>query len=247
MRARVARVLRTLPLSASVALVAVPSPSSALSVQEALLSAKPAVTLVSAEVKATVTVNCGRGPVTVTPSPFIEAGTGWFVDGRGFLVTNAHVVAGETRTTIEDASGAAHVGTIVAFDPVRDLAVLAAPSLDAPALALATAARLWLASRHVNYVNAHRDRVPEAFAADHRLEQVAVGTAGELQVHRERRVEVGARFRQHGNAGIALLRELLELKLVHVTISAAADCLLGVLALRPWRNAPPGRTGRASV
>jgi len=88
---------------------------------------------------------------------------------------------------------------------------------------------------------------PEALAAHHRLEQVAVGAAGELQVHRERRVEVGARFRQHGNAGIALLRELLELKLVHVTISAAADCLLGVLALRPWRNAPPGRTGRASV
>jgi len=69
-----------------------PGPSSALSVQEALLGAKPAVTLVSAEVNATVTVNCGRGPVTVTPSPYIEAGTGWFIDGRGFLITNAHVV-----------------------------------------------------------------------------------------------------------------------------------------------------------
>ncbi len=34
------------------------------------------------------------------------------------------------------------------------------------ALALATATRLWLASRHVNYVNAHRDRVPDAFAAE---------------------------------------------------------------------------------
>jgi rhodanese-related sulfurtransferase len=30
--------------------------------------------------------------VTVKPSPFIETGTGWFIDGRGWLITNAHVV-----------------------------------------------------------------------------------------------------------------------------------------------------------
>jgi len=61
----------------------------------------------------------------------------------------------------------------------------------------------------------------EALATDHGFEQVAVGTAGELQVHRQRRVEVGARFRQHRDARIALLRELLELELIHATISAA--------------------------
>src|SRR5947208_3126489 len=64
----------------------------ALSVQEAILRAKPAVALVTAEVKADVTMNCGQGLVTVSPAPFVETGTGWFVDGRGFLVTNAHVV-----------------------------------------------------------------------------------------------------------------------------------------------------------
>jgi S1-C subfamily serine protease/rhodanese-related sulfurtransferase len=64
----------------------------ALSAQEAILRAKPAVALVSAEVSATVTLDCGGGPITVKPSPFIETGTGWFVDGRGFLVTNAHVI-----------------------------------------------------------------------------------------------------------------------------------------------------------
>ena len=37
-------------------------------------------------------MNCGSGPVTVSPSPFLETGTGWFVDGRGFIITNAHVV-----------------------------------------------------------------------------------------------------------------------------------------------------------
>jgi rhodanese-related sulfurtransferase len=50
------------------------------------------VALVTARVDAEVTMNCGRGPVTVKPAPFVETGTGWFVDGRGCLVTNAHVV-----------------------------------------------------------------------------------------------------------------------------------------------------------
>ncbi|MGH8621470.1 MAG: M48 family peptidase, partial [Burkholderiales bacterium] len=34
------------------------------------------------------------------------------------------------------------------------------------ALALATATRLWLASRHVSHVRSHRGRVPDAFAAE---------------------------------------------------------------------------------
>ena len=66
--------------------------AAALSVQEAILRAKPAVALVTAEVRADVTMNCGDGPVTVKPAPFRETGTGWFVDGGGYLVTNAHVV-----------------------------------------------------------------------------------------------------------------------------------------------------------
>lgn len=64
----------------------------ALSVQEALLRAKPAVALITASVGAEVTMDCGQGPVTITPAPFVETGTGWFIDGRGYLITNAHVV-----------------------------------------------------------------------------------------------------------------------------------------------------------
>src|SRR5215475_8198196 len=92
MSARASRVPWALVLAVSAGLAAMPSPSFALSVQEALLLALPAVALVSAEVRASVTVNCGQGPITVNPRPFIEAGTGWFVDGRGYLITNAHVV-----------------------------------------------------------------------------------------------------------------------------------------------------------
>ena len=92
MSVRASRVRWATVLAASASLAATPSPSSALSVQEALLLALPAVALVSAEVKASVTVNCGRGPITISPRPFIEVGTGWFVDGRGYLITNAHVI-----------------------------------------------------------------------------------------------------------------------------------------------------------
>src|SRR5215469_11282580 len=76
---------------AVVALLA-PAGTSAVTVQEALLIAKPAVALVTAEVRAEVTLNCGQGTKTVRPTPFVETGTGWFVDGRGYLITNAHVV-----------------------------------------------------------------------------------------------------------------------------------------------------------
>lgn len=64
----------------------------AVPVQEIVLRAKPAVTLVTARVEAEVTLNCGAGPLTVKPAPFQETGTAWFVDGRGYLLTNAHVV-----------------------------------------------------------------------------------------------------------------------------------------------------------
>ncbi len=92
MSARASKVRWALVLAASAGLAAIPSPSSALSVQEALLLAKPAIALVSAQVNANVTVNCGQGPVTISPRPYIEVGTGWFVDGRGYLITNAHVI-----------------------------------------------------------------------------------------------------------------------------------------------------------
>jgi S1-C subfamily serine protease len=69
----------------------------------------------------------------------IQEGSG-FVAGPGLVVTNAHVVAGDGEKTVVDASGTSHGATVVAFDPARDLAVLAAPDLAAPALPVGTAA-----------------------------------------------------------------------------------------------------------
>ena len=78
--------------AAAAAVLAGASPAGAFSAQEAILRVKPAVALVTARVDAEVTLNCGQGPVIVQPAPFVETGTGWFVDGHGYLITNAHVV-----------------------------------------------------------------------------------------------------------------------------------------------------------
>lgn len=83
--------------AAAVALAALVTASPAraetpISVQEAMLRAKPAVGMVIAEVASEVTLDCGNGPTTVKPPPFRETGTGWFVDSRGWLITNGHVV-----------------------------------------------------------------------------------------------------------------------------------------------------------
>ncbi len=78
-------------LASVIAPLSSPPTVTALAVQEAILLARPAVVLVRVEVRAEVTINCGTGPVTVQPLPFLEIGTGWFVDGRGYLLTNAHV------------------------------------------------------------------------------------------------------------------------------------------------------------
>ena len=63
-------------------------------------------------------------------------GTGW-VAGPGLIVTNAHVVAGERTTTIEDNVGREHEADLVLFDPKGDLALLRVGDFDAPALRLA--------------------------------------------------------------------------------------------------------------
>jgi S1-C subfamily serine protease len=63
----------------------------------------------------------------------IQEGTG-FVAGDNLIVTNAHVVAGETHTHVVTADGRRLDTAVVAFDPNRDLAVLRAPGLALPAL-----------------------------------------------------------------------------------------------------------------
>ncbi|MEH6780218.1 MAG: MarP family serine protease [Rhodoglobus sp.] len=67
--------------------------------------------------------------------------------GSGFVVaaervmTNAHVISGTTGPVVEALNGQVLNSTIVFFDPVNDLAVLAVPGLTADALAVGITSR----------------------------------------------------------------------------------------------------------
>lgn len=68
--------------------------------------------------------DCGRG----------RSGSGWVAAPRR-VVTNAHVVAGVDHPSVQVAgTGRTYPATTVAFDPRRDVAVLAVPELAAPPL-----------------------------------------------------------------------------------------------------------------
>jgi S1-C subfamily serine protease/rhodanese-related sulfurtransferase len=61
--------------------------------QQTLLGAKPAVVLIVSEVGAEVTLKCGGEEITTKAAPFRESATGFLVNPRGWVLTNAHVVA----------------------------------------------------------------------------------------------------------------------------------------------------------
>ncbi len=68
---------------------------------------------------------------------FLNQGSGFAV-APGYVVTNAHVVAG-TRDQVLAFDGARFPAAVVLFDPEIDLALLRAPTLRVPALTLASA------------------------------------------------------------------------------------------------------------
>lgn len=65
----------------------------------------------------------------------IQEGSGFFV-ADDLVVTNAHVVAGEDDSDVVLSDGTRMDGTVVAFDPARDLAVLRTSGAARPALPL---------------------------------------------------------------------------------------------------------------
>jgi S1-C subfamily serine protease len=68
----------------------------------------------------------------------LQEGSGFAV-AADLVVTNAHVVAGDSSTTIVRTDGSRAQATVVTFDPNRDLALLSVPGLDRPALPLGEA------------------------------------------------------------------------------------------------------------
>ena len=114
-----------------------PYPSALGPLQSPPNPGRPPVTRLAASVDRAVRASVVK--VTGHACHQIQEGSGW-VAAPGVVVTNAHVVAGERAATVEDAAGGAHDARIVAFDPVRDLAVLDVDGFAAPPLLLATGA-----------------------------------------------------------------------------------------------------------
>jgi len=78
-------------------------------------------------------------------------GSGW-VAAPDLVVTNAHVVAGETDTVVERGGEPPELpAQLVSFQPQVDLALLYVPSLDLPTLTLAPAAPSGAAGAIVGY------------------------------------------------------------------------------------------------
>ena len=84
----------------------------------------------SAEASTTRITSVGCGAL-------LSVGSGFFV-GPQHAVTNAHVVAGSTTTTV-NLNGADLDASVVVFDPTSDLALLYVPGAGAQALTLSTA------------------------------------------------------------------------------------------------------------
>jgi putative serine protease PepD len=74
-----------------------------------------------------------------TPNPFgqpqsqVAQGTGFEIDSKGDIVTNAHVVSGATSITVQTDDGTTHRATLVGSDATTDVAVI---HIDAPAASL---------------------------------------------------------------------------------------------------------------
>jgi S1-C subfamily serine protease len=65
----------------------------------------------------------GRFGVATTEVP-LGTGSGWVWDGQGHILTNAHVIEGASRASVQLADGRAFDARLVGADRVHDLAVL---------------------------------------------------------------------------------------------------------------------------
>ena len=90
------------------------------------LGPPPASLSLSPEVQAAVATSTVK--VEATACSRLQQGSG-FAAAENIIVTNAHVVAGESRTVVIRPDGRRRAATVIVFDPDRDLAVLAVPEL----------------------------------------------------------------------------------------------------------------------
>ena len=59
-----------------------------------------------------------------TNTPIKSGGTGFLIDGKGYLVTNAHVVQGSSSVVIQNNKGQEYLATAILINDVNDIAIL---------------------------------------------------------------------------------------------------------------------------
>jgi len=69
-------------------------------------------------------------------------GSGFAVDDRGYILTNAHVVENASQIVVVDASGHRYTGQLVGSDALTDVAVIKIPARKVPPAPLGTSADL---------------------------------------------------------------------------------------------------------
>ena len=114
----------------------------------------------------------------------IGAGSG-FVTQPGFVVTNAHVIAGFDRLRVRDAAGE-HPAVAIHVDPALDIAVLAAPDVQAPSIGWTdTAATRGTEGVTLGFPGAQSQMVLHPATVRTRIEVVGRDIYGEGSVRRE--------------------------------------------------------------
>jgi S1-C subfamily serine protease len=154
-----------------------------------------------------------------------KVGTG-FVIGDALVVTNAHVVAGEGTTSVERDDGRRLPATVVAFDPDRDLALLAVTNINRPALPLGTSNR-----GDTGGVFGHPEGGPLRIAPFELVRSVeALGNDiyGKTTVRRQV-LELAAAL-QHGDSGSALVDTRGEVVGIAFAVSASQATVAYALA-----------------
>jgi S1-C subfamily serine protease len=122
-------------------LPSVRGPAAAVSAPTRRILANPAIRAARRSVVRVFGTACGLG---------VE-GSGWVAE-PGVVVTNAHVVAGETDTAVQvNGVGSGLPATVVAFDVHDDLAVLRVPGMGLPILPMASAAPVGLSVAILGY------------------------------------------------------------------------------------------------
>lgn len=125
-------------------------------------------------------------------------GSGW-VAGNGIVVTNAHVVAGETDTTVQLlGNGPPISATAVWFDPKNDLAILSVPGLIARPLEVVPKSEKGTSTAIIGYPqNGPLDIEPARLGATTTVISENIYGSGPIT----RRMTSFRGFVRHGNSG----------------------------------------------